>query len=330
MTTMLGWPNSKPSLTISNSEIQCWKNCPRQWYLAYYLELGLKREDGEATGARSLGSRIHVALHMMYVEGANPITVLDEIYAEDVKFFQEAGRPETEIIDLKKEQDLAHAMIEGFLDWLSQEGIDEEYELVGAETVVQVESGIENVFLRGKLDQRWVRKSDGARLFRDFKTVGDFIRPRKLLPLDEQMKFYHLLEFLDALQRTGKGPQWATDGGLYTMLRKVKRTATAKPPFYDQVEISHNTEELRSMWLRVQKVIREIIETRLALDEGGDHRYWARPRPSDKCTWGCDFLPVCPMMDDGSNWKGLLKEYYTHIDPHERYRAQDEGREVTE
>lgn len=326
---MLGWPSSKPPLTLSNSEIQTWKDCPRKWYLTYYRELGLKRENGEATGARSLGTRVHVALHAMYVEGANPVTVLNDIYAEDIAFFTQAGRPEAEIIDLKKEQDLAKAMVEGFIDWLREEGIDEEYELVGAETVLQVESGVKNVFLRGKLDQRWVRKSDGARLFRDFKTVADLSRPRKKLPIDEQMRFYHLLEYLDALQRTGHAPQWATDGGLYTMLRKVKRTATAKPPFYDQVEVSHNTEELRSMWLRVQKVIREIIEGRTALDEGGDHRYWMRPRPSDDCSWRCDFYPVCPMMDDGSNWEGLLKEYYAHVDPHERYKAQDEGKEVT-
>lgn len=326
----LGWPTDRPPLKISNSEIQTWKGCNRKWYLTYYLELGVRREEGSPTGARELGTRVHVALHAMFVEGANPLTVLSEVYAEDIEFFEKIGRDEDAINDLKKEHDLAKAMIEGFLDWLSETGIDEEYELVGAETVVEVPSAVPNIHLRGKLDQRWVRKSDGARLFRDFKTVGNFVEPQKLLPLDEQMKFYHLLEYLDAMAQTGQAPQWRTDGGMYTMLRKVKRTVTAKPPFYMQVEVGHNTEELRSMYLRVHKTIREILEARFALEEGGDHRYVVPPRPSRDCTWMCDFLPVCPMMDDGSNWRAMLDEYYTHVDPHDRYKAQDEGKAVTE
>lgn len=326
--------NAGPPLTISNSEIQTFKMCRRKWYLVYYRELGLRRMDSEFVGARSLGSRMHLALDATYtgeLQGLdiNPLTFLNSLYEEDAILLMKYNREE-EVIKLRKEQDLARAMLEGFLTWREEEAIDYGMKLVGVETVVQVPSGVEGVSLRGKLDQRWYRETDGARLFRDWKTVADLKAPVALLPLDEQMKFYHLLEYLESMSKTGGEPQWRTDSHMYTMLRKVKRTATANPPFYGQVENGHNMHELRSMWKRVHKIIAEIIALRLALMNKGDHQYEAPPTPGRHCTWACDFYTVCAMMDDGSNWEGLLAEYYTHVDPHERYNAQDQGREVTE
>jgi hypothetical protein len=327
------WNGPNP-LTVSNSEIQTFKSCPRKWWLVYYLELGLKRILEAGTGPRELGSRIHGALHKHYIEGANPITAIDEEYAADIAYFKDVvGFNDIQIIEIQKEQALAHAMLEGYLVWASETGIDAEMELIGAETVIQVASSYSGVFIRGKLDQRWRRKIDNAILFRDFKTVPEFTTPMKILPMDEQMLFYHLLEWLDSQQQTGSAPPHPTDGGLYTMLRKVKRTTNARPPFYMQVEIPHNTAQLRAIWSRVHSILGRIVETRKALDAAGenaDHNFIVPPRPSRDCTWACDFFQVCSLFDDGSNAKGLLNERYTHVDPHERYKAQDEGRSVTE
>ena len=334
----LKWEGDKP-LTISNSEIQTWKSCKRKWWLTYYRELGFKRENEAPVGARQLGSRVHLALELMYRSDENPIEVLNDIYAEDAQLLADSNRDDL-LEPLKKEQDLARAMIEGYIDWVREEAVDEGMTFVEAEAVVEVNSAIPGVKLRGKLDQRWERKSDGARLFRDFKTVAEFNTPKQILPMDEQMKFYHLLEFLSSLQETGKEPKWRTDGALYTMLRKVKRTATAKPPFYEQVEVHHNMTELRNMYARVNATVEEMVKARQRMDSLQDvpvdkdqpehHQTLFPPRPSRDCTWSCDFVTVCHMFDDGSNAEGLLKEYYTHIDPHERYKAQDQGRKVTE
>jgi len=310
-------------LRVSNSEIQTWKDCRRKWWFVYYRELGLKRENQEVTGARSLGTRVHITLEGMYTRNENPLQTLRDIYEFDAERLLEAGRTQEVIDELWKEYDLANAMISGYVEWVEENAVDEGLSFVGAEEVVEVKSSIEGVLLRGKLDQRWVREADGARLFRDFKTVGNLTEPPKILPMDEQMKFYHLLEYLQSMESTGGEPQWRTDGALYTMLRKVKRTATAKPPFYGQIEVHHNITEIRNMWLRVVKVIEEIFDARAALDAGGDHQYLMPPRPSRDCTWKCDFFPVCPMADDGSNLEGMLESYYEHRDPHERYSSED-------
>lgn len=319
MTTWLGDP-----LTISNSEIQTFKECRRKWWLSYYRELGLKRRLDKGASARGLGTRLHVTLCALYERNVNPLIVLDEIYAEDVVWIMDDADA---LIKLRKEQDLARAMIEGYVEWIAETGADDGLELVAAETVIEVPSGIDGVKLRGKLDQRIVRKIDGARLFLDHKSVAEFKTPGSLLPLDEQMKFYHLLERLDALHKTGSEPSWRTDGGLYNMLRKVKRTATAKPPFYERIEVRHNRRMLETTWIRVHRIIEEIIAVRVALDDGGDHQYLVPPRPSRDCTWKCDFFPICPMFDDGSNVEGLMAEYYEHRDPHERYAVEDNKEE---
>ena len=120
-----------PPLTISNSEIQTFKMCRRKWYLVYYRELGLRRSDSEFVGARSLGSRIHLVLDALYSADINPIDMLNTLYAEDIALLQAYGRGE-EVLDLQKEQDLARAMIEGFLMWREEEAIDQGLKLVGA------------------------------------------------------------------------------------------------------------------------------------------------------------------------------------------------------
>jgi len=313
---------------ISNSEIQTWKSCRREWWLTYYRELGIKRDLDKPIGPRQLGTKIHIALCAYYAEHRNPVEVVNELYLEDKTRLAEDP---VVVADLGKEQDLAKAMLEGYVEWVKEEGADDDIELVAAETVIEVPvpNIHPDVMLRGKLDQRVVRKIDGARLFLDHKSVGDLTTPQRMLPLDEQMKFYHLLEKLDSLYKTGEEPPWRTDGGLYNMLRKVKRTASAKPPFYGRAEVHHNQQVLQTMWMRVSKVIIEIMHAREALDAGGEHHYVVPPRPSRDCTWKCDFFAVCAMFDDGSNVEGLLHEYYTHVDPHERYNIEDEGK-VTE
>lgn len=319
-------------LTISNSELQVFKSCRRKWWLTYYRELGLRHDKKNAYGPAQLGTRIHFALEMMYRADENPIEVINESYAEDIQYLEENGGSDDAIMKLRKEQDLARAMIEGYIDWVRDEAIDEGMTYIESEAVVQVDSAVPGVKLRGKLDQVWERKSDGARLFRDFKTVPNFSGPKDMLEMDEQMKFYHLLEYLYSIQETGKEPVWRTDGALYTMLRKVKRTAAAKPPFYEQISASHNMAELKTMYVRVTVVVEEIVAARLKMAEMEKmedlpvdaHHYVFPPRPSRDCSWSCDFVAVCPMFDDGSNAEGFIKEYYERIDPHERYTKKEE------
>jgi RecB family exonuclease len=315
---------------LSNSEIQTFIDCKRRWYLTFYRGLGPKATERPIVGALAFGSRVHECLERMYVTGEDPLEVYEELHSKAVYdlLYREAEHgfidPDTRK-KLQDERELGHAMLEGYVAWTQESGLDEGLRVAGAEVVVVVASGVEGVRLRGKLDQRVYRDVDGARLFRDFKTAADLKSGPQLLPLDEQMKYYMMLERLDALAKTGDEPPEPTQGGLYTMLKKVKRTGRANPPFYDQVEVHHNKRELESMWLRTHRRIQEILEVRGALDTGGDHRFWVYPRPSRDCSWKCPFLSVCPLMDDSSEetWNALLAAQYEYVDPYERY-VEDE------
>jgi hypothetical protein len=62
-------------------------------------------------------------------------------------------------------------------------------------------------------------------------------------------------------------------GILVNLLKKVKRTASAKPPFYARVDVPHNIHELRNHWKHV--VHRAEIadaERRLDAGRGSPHR----------------------------------------------------------
>ena len=290
---------------ITNSELKTFRRCKRQWWLGNYRGLQLARES--VTGAASLGSRVHRALELVYssdVESA--IADFHATVEADV-----ARCPEQEK-DIRADADMALAMIEGYLEWASEEGEDEDYELIEPESTLEVDlPGFPGVRLIGKLDQRVRRISTGERLFRDFKTVQDFSRVG-LLHLDTQMKHYHLLERLH-------DPDARTGGALYTMIRRVKRTAKAKPPFFMNVPVRHNEIDLSNYFKQVVQEVSEILALEQHIAAGHDPVTTAYPNPTRDCSWDCDFLPVCGLFNDGSDAEGLVSSLYVAGDHLSRY-----------
>jgi RecB family exonuclease len=308
---------------ISNSEIQTFQRCRRKWYLTHVRNLGFRRTESPVTGALAFGTRIHECLERHYADGEDLIAVYEELHeaqcrALDGRYTATGVFNDDAYDKLAKERELAHAMLTGFADWSAETGLDEGLEIVGVETVVEVPSGIPGVLLRGKLDQKVRREIDGAILFRDWKTADNLTSGPQTLQINEQMLFYMLLETLNAETVLARG-------GLYTMLKKVKRTARANPPFYMQVEVRHNQRDIESMWQRTHARLNDMLTAREQLAAGGDQRFWAYPHPTRDCTWDCPFFAVCPFMDDSSDatWEGLLDATYDAVDPYERYVAED-------
>jgi PD-(D/E)XK nuclease superfamily len=304
---------------ITNSELTTYKRCLRKWYLGYYLEQGhAERLDG--TGPLALGNRVHAALEGYYGHGEDPLNLLNRIYelghvaADDDPFVQK---------ELQAEQALALLMLEGYLEWIEETGADEELTDISVEQTVTVPNFIKGVDLIGKLDVMAVKTTDKRRLFVDHKTVQNLADFIGTIDIYEQFPFYcMLLKIADPTQQI--------DGGIVNLLRKVKRTARATPPFYDRKEIHVNEQQLASMWRRTHSTVTEIMRTRRRLDhaaqlerEGkGDsyaHQYIAYPTPNSDCKWSCSFVGVCSQMDDGSRWQANLGDNFIRIDPIARY-----------
>jgi RecB family exonuclease len=297
-------------LRISNSEIQSFKDCRRKWWLTYYRRLQPQTQN--MTGALALGTRIHGALDMYYSQGIPLLEAHAQLVEIDKQTLRETFR---DTMDLDTEAELGRIMLEGYLEWVNENGIDAELEMISTEEVISMPMFDGKVELQGKLDMRVRRKADGVRMFRDFKTVGgSFAEFGSLAHMNEQILTYMVLEA--AQNKEGE----RCEGGIFTMLKKVKRTANAKPPFYDQIEVRHNTFALRSFWNRLHGTVGDMLKVREDLDEGADHHYVAYPRPSRDCKWKCQFFAICPLFDDGSAAEHAISELYVVDDPYAYYK----------
>lgn len=315
---------------FSNSEIQTFKRCRRKWYLGWYRRLRLRNQD--PVGALATGNRVHRALEAWYVpEGDNPTdprTALEAAIASDweacKQAYAEIGQePPPELVkEFNENTALERAMVEGYMEWLIETGVDSGLRVVAPETYLEapleVPGSNVDVLLIGKLDVRMVREYDGARLFMDHKTTLSLTEPLKTIRLDEQMLHYHVLEWLSDVEG-GR-----CDGALYNMLRKVKRSARAKPPFYDRVEVRHNKHELESFRRRLIGVIKTMLDVIARLEADEDPHVVVYPSPARDCSWSCDFLPVCTMFDDGSRVDAMLEQYYVQEDPLSHYKRNEE------
>lgn len=317
---------------VSNSLVQTAKRCKRKWWLGWYRGLTPRHEN--LLDTRSTGTRVHRALQAFYVpDGVTPTDprdALERVLVEDwtrIKTAAEArGHDEFVIGDLsskfEKSASLERAMVEGYVEWLQMSGADSQLKIVGAEQAMSVhlydhvraDGEVTPVNAIGLLDVRAYRTSDGAKLFMDHKTVGSLKDPVALLPMNEQMLHYHLLEWLS----TPDGEE-RCDGALYNMLRRVKRTATARPPFYDRYEVRHNVDELETYRRRLIAETRDILHMVERLDAGADPMDVAYPTPSKNCTWDCDFFSICTMFDDGSHVEAAIDSLYVQVDPNARY-----------
>lgn len=309
------------SVSVSNSEIQTFKDCRRKWWLTYYR--GIKPKEENFVGPLPLGTRIHNALEQYYVTGEHPVDSYARLQRQDDRRFVESpkGTDADAIKKFNSESELGRIMVEGYIDWLEETNEDAKFDVIGAEKKLayrlpEIASG--RVEIIGKVDLRIRRKSDGSRAVFDHKSAATFNNYYDFSHMSEQLMTYTMLERLDPDDDS------RVDGGIYNLLKKVKRTAAAKPPFYERIDVRFNKKQLASFWTRTMGTVHDMMNTRDALDKGADPLFVAYPRP--RMDWGCgkcDFFKVCTMFDDGSSAEAYLEDFYQKIDPNARYGDDD-------
>jgi len=322
---------------ISQSEMKTFLRCKRKWWLSEFRRLAPKGND--PTGPLKSGSRVHTALEAFYTPGGeDPLVALAQAQADDWAAYTGAlvalGEvPEQGITEaFQKDCELERIMVEGYGEWIAESGVDAGLEVISTEEIVTVWGSSfsdrlvdankgHDFQVVGKLDMRLRRQMDGARLFLDHKTARSLTDAIPGLRQDPQMLHYHWLE----AQSSDNG--WC-DGALYNVLKKVKRSKTAKPPFYDRYEVHHNGDEIASYEARMKHIIADIFELESRLRTAMGHMMSAQiayPTPTRDCAWDCPFFTVCPMFDDGSRVEHALADGFRERDPLARYsdsRAQ--------
>jgi hypothetical protein len=302
-------------IQISNSEIQTWKECRRKWWLSSYR--GLFPKTRSMVGPLPLGTRVHAACEAYYGYGEDLLAVYSALVAEDrIKFLTsaDAGNEEKER-KFDAEAELGRIMLEGYLEWVEETGLDSDVEVVSAEQVISYfpEEFDGRVEIMGKLDLLVKNKLTGFLSALDLKTAASFDSYEKMYLLNEQLRMYALL-----LQRSEGSV--VIDGGIYRMLKKNKRTERAKPPFYQQMKINVNQKTIDSFEQRTLATVHDMVDARRRLDEGESHLRVAYPTPQDSCSWKCPFFHGCSMFDDGSAVEEWLDAMFDQGDQYERYR----------
>ena len=311
----------------TNSELGTAKRCLRKWFLGYVLQ---RQKPLKLHGSRQRGTLAHNALELYYASGDDP---RDFVRAEGIRLRQEyldahhddevyEGQYDEDLREIEKMVDLVLAMIEGYVDWVVEGGVDADYELLNTEfeSAVPFNEWIHSprpVYLLGKMDARFARISDGFKVFFDHKTVPNLAELPKWAHMNPQMLTYHLLEYLTQ-------DEMLTDGGMYNMLRTVKRSARANPPFFGRHEVRHNVHQLRNFFTQTVALIQRLEQLR-ELADVTTHQHLCPPNPTNDCAWSCDFYMICPMMDDGSDWQGLLNDAYQVGNPLARYQLIEKG-----
>jgi hypothetical protein len=291
---------------VTNSEIQTFKQCRRSWYLGYVRRLRKRSADGQEQAART-GTLVHDALEAYY-KGQSPDSVLFDLAK------RRNNDPDAE--QYAKTYDLAHSMVEGYFDWLETTGADIGLEIHAVEehlTCPAPKPYEDTVELLGKMDFQ-ARRGDELLLV-DHKTVLSFDQTISELPMNEQSRYYAVL------QRRNH-PEQALQGAIWNMLRKVRRGPRSKPPYFARYEMSWNDDQLRVFWRRIGGEIGEMMRAEERLLSGEDHHVVAYPTPSKDCSWRCPFVTVCAHMDDPrTDAESLLEHLYVESDPLERYHT---------
>jgi RecB family exonuclease len=296
---------------VSNSEIGTFQRCRRLWYLRYVCGYARSEEDEPATGAMQLGTRMHAAFEADD-KAAGRLGLahwVREVYGAEMRRNPDAWD------DLRRERDQALVMAQGYVRWAAENGIDEGIEMLAAEQDVVVDMPqMPGVQLRGRLDRMFRRLSDGAVLFRDWKTTGALEDAVRSLRLSPQMPFYVML------QRLASGDVRA-EGGQVVFLRRSKQTVRATPPFYAIEEVRYNRHRLNAKFLKVKAELTQMLyaRERLRIGTPDAHLSVAPPSPMHDCSWSCPFFFCCDMLDDGSAWREMLDATFMKENPYAYY-----------
>jgi RecB family exonuclease len=300
--------------TYTSSELSQFRNCRREWWLRQYRRLKLKPQF-EKVSAAHLGTLVHACLEIFYDPNQHKRAWVDALSIERERLHDllEDGKVFEQWYDAMIEQvEYARIIVDGYIEWTEEEGVDQGIQFLSTET--KVEAIIEGVKFLAKMDAI-VLDEDEMLMFLDHKTAQSFPLLWKGLLIREQFLHYEMLN-----RATSDTP---TAGVLVNGLRKVKRSSTSEPPYYERNRRYFGKTQVDNYQARALAIVKDIESVTARLDAGESHQTAAYARPNSDCHWRCEFFNICHMFDDGSRVEDFLEEYYEAGDPLERYDEKE-------
>lgn len=200
--------------------------------------------------------------------------------------------PEGEELAWADTVNMANIMLNGYVDWAEQTGADAALEVLAVEMPWEVDG------MEGRMDLVVHDHMLNGPVVLDHKCV------QTLSQLPPQNDFQLLTYALGYWRTTGERPVAVG----HNMLRKVKRTGAAKPPFYDRVYNHISEAHLLKHEAHLRGIASTLATVRaVARDEQDPLLY---PNPNRDCTWRCDFVDICAMVDEGGDYEHILETAY--------------------
>ncbi len=285
-------------LTFRQSDFTAFMNCRRSWAMGSVLKLHKKRE---APSVSAVGTLFHLGAQAWYSGGSKELalaTVRAHIATDREHVLSPAWLKEFDSNGV-----LAVRMVEGYIDWVLEEGKDVGWTVAGVERTISVEwPGRPGITVTGTADLEIVDHWDLIKLV-DFKT-RDSVDPGFADSIDFQRKAYAVLRLLE------DGVMYA--GAIHRYAKRSKRTSRATPPFFGEHELHFTVEGLRRHFKIMDTMLGEMVPlAQQAADLGvaGLTAPALYPNPGKDCSWRCPFTEVCDTVDSGG-FEYMLSEWY--------------------
>lgn len=301
---VLPFERTEQVIDVRFTELMTLRKCRRSWLNRYYY--GLDTPPATNPGPKRsmhIGIDVDRALRAYYFEGTDPQAALRQWWESEVIPEIPADATEADHKAWDEVFDTSDRMLEGYVEWLADEGADAGEVHVGVELELSAVIPGTDVRLHTHLDSLVYDTTWNEWIIDDRKTV-DTLTKSEQFQIDDQLLTY----------------AWVVERALgirvrrlrHTMLRRVKRTGNAKPPFYAREEITVSDLQVENHEKHLYSLATDLADAVYELGYGYDdhHHYVAPPAPSRDCTWWCPFMPICVAHDDGSDIDGLRDTLY--------------------
>lgn len=284
-----------PILRLSNSEIETFQRCKRAHWWEYVQRLEPIAAPSPLRAAE-VGSDFHTEMEAYY--GGEPQeSILERMRArcEELELTAPGG-------DMHKAAELVLTMVEGYFDWLAEEGVDQGVDVIAPETAhSRTLPDLPGVEFIGKVDLE-----TSAELI-DFKTTK--------LPFATKIR---------TLRRSRQLPHyaWLLAGRRHINRVRVRvakqstRSERTSPPYYAEEEIPITRARLAAHEAHLRELVPEIQAN------------YARetlpvPTPQESCSWICPLYLVCDMADQGEDYQQVIDQEFKQGDPLARYAEKE-------
>lgn len=297
-------------MTFRQSDLATFIGCKRQFYLEwvekFYPQPKQTEQDPEVIHIRDatnsdIGTLTHRGVEAHYrgeLEGEEGVSLNDLLYNKLV----DMGGSVTEKSWVST-LSYAEKMVEGYIDWVEREGVDNRLNLLDVERRLFSDVrtvGSTRAILTGQVDLLFHDELLDRYMIGDTKTKDKFDPPH---PNDFQLLTYGVLW----MEEDGIIPETA----FHNQIKRSKRTARATPPFYERFPIPLDEDILLRHQKRVNRLIADAVEFVEAVREDPEKHYeLAFPNLNTECSWKCSVQEICRVMDGHLPWREFAQDHY--------------------